>query len=456
MSCDSHGRIRARRIRVLLAGGPGFRAWLWVGVFLAFFVAFRWGTHLVAIDLILSTNASDFFREFQTDSDDLVIGRLRQSVAAGVFSAGISLGEGGWYWSQLGLGGWALTLLPALLRLPEDLAITLMYSAAAGFNALLATAAILMTARVLSRGAAGLVAITLLQPWPVAMAKSIYWMIGLKAVPAVALIVLFSSRRDTPWRMVTVAALSSVIVFLSGYEYLTVVIALQLSVVAYYSLLRGWPMRQTVGSIIGLVLSAVLALALALGLHFVQLMLRMGSPGAALRGLQEVATKRTGVTTLEVEPLLTPSLASSPWEVLATYLAMPILGAPWNVPFVSGLTVTILVVVCAFALLTGFAHREPSIGSTREQALGLAWVVGLLGPVGWFLVARPHSYIHTHINFALWFLPTAPLGMALLWRPLRDGVRGLARDRTTTTWLVLVLTALVVFFLYSIGAMRAQ
>lgn len=425
------------------------------GVFLLFFIAFRWGWHLLVLDRALSTTAfSDFYSGFQNDSDALVIGRLEQNRIDGVLSGGISLGLGGSYTSQVGAGGWALTLIPSLLGLPASTGIWLMYTIIAAMNAVLATAAVWTLRRTLSLGAAVLASAAILQPWSVAMARSIYWMIGLKLLPAVGLIILFRLQKQTRWRVLAISGVTSCLVFLSGYEFLTVVIACQLAVVSYYSVRSKWTLSQTI-AYLGCVLAGVAsAFAAALTLHFTQLLLRLDSAAAALQKIEDTISKRTGATGLDVDPVYAASLASSPSQVLDTYLNMPVFGAPFNLPLVRYFTVATLMALCLVIIVYAFRTRRERPQQLREQGLGLAWIVAIVGPIGWFLLARPHSFIHTHINFALWFLPTVPLGLAILWRPLRDGVVGLGRLPVAVGWILAVTAALAIFYAYSLVSMR--
>ena len=129
--------------------------------------------------------------------------------------------------------------------------------------------------------------------------------------------------------------------------------------------------------------------------------------------LRVVASKRTGATGIAVDDVYRQSLAAEPGQVLDIYLGMPVIGAPYWLPIAHFFTVGALLFVCGIVVLLdyqGGAGTQPS-PAPKSRAMGASWFVALLGPLGWFLLARPHSFIHTHINPAIWFLPTIPMGL---------------------------------------------
>lgn len=430
-------------------------------LFAVFFIAFGWAPHLVLADWLSGSNLSAFHAGFQLDSDALVTGRLQQNSVGGIFSAGMTLGlDGayqnpyGFYVGQFGLGGWLLTLPSTLLGATGWFGIPLMYAIVAAGNALLATAAIGMLARTLSRGAALLAIIALVQPWPSAMAHSIYWMIGLKLLPAAGLIVLFTLNRDSRSRLVGASLVLTLCAALSGYEFITIVIASQMGVITYYAVLRRAAVSDALRLLaLGLV-GSIAGFVLAMCLQVLQLWLKLGSLGSAVEALGGTVSKRTGATGMEVDPVYAASLATSPSKVLETYLSMPVIGSPGALPLFRYFTVVILVAVCCVVIVVGFRGSPTSNPRIRQTAMGAAWFVALLGPLGWFLLARPHSVIHTHINYALWYIPTVPLGFALLWDPIRRGLVGMRHQPLLMIAVLGTVAATLVFFAYSLLSVR--
>ena len=141
-----------------------------------------------------------------------------------------------------------------------------------------------------------MVAIALLQPWSVAMAGSLYWMIGVKLLPSAMLLILLSSRRESVARIITVSFAFSSLAFLSGYEFLTVVAATQFAVVTYFAVLREARVRAAALSIVSVAFGLGSAFMFAISIHVIQLYVRLGDLGLAVTTLETVITKRTGGT----------------------------------------------------------------------------------------------------------------------------------------------------------------
>lgn len=438
------------------------RAVVAVSLFFVFFLAFRYALHFRLMDALLGTNATDFVNTFQTDSDGLVFRRLEQNRMTGIFSGqmGLRMDDtyaqpfGPFYASQFGLGGWLSTLPPTAFGVFGKSGAGVVLTLVAGFNALVASAAVGAVRRTLSGGAAILCVLALLQPWPVAIAHSAYWMIGLKLLPAGALIVVFAQGRGT-WLRVFFAVLGvSTFTFLSGYEFATIVVASSLGVVTYYCIVSQRSLSESISRALAALGGCVGGLFAALVIHFVQLRVRLGGTAAALEAIEDTVAKRTGATNIQVDPIYLESLASNPADVLATYLSIPVVGAPVVLPVVSLFTVAALISVCTTVVILGARGGMMQPLDIRQHAVGIAWAVTLLGPVGWFLVARPHSHLHTHINPALWWLPVIPLGVALLWQPLISGLNGLRAQRVSLVALAAVMLCFGVFFAYSLMSMK--
>ena len=433
-------------------------------VFIALFISFNWAPHLVIVDWLLGSKVnvwhdgfgfSDFHNVFGSESDVLISMRLEQNVEEGMFSSQMLLGSSrDVYTSQTGFGGWILTLPSTLFRSWGWFGVPLMYALVAASNALLATAAVGFVARALSKGAAALVIVALLQPWPSAMAHSTYWMIGLKVLPAAALIALFTYGRDTTLRVLAVSFGFTLLAALSGYEFLTVVVACQLAALTYYAVIRNYKVRQAFLLLLTGFIGAVLGFAAAGLVQILQLWIRLGSLAEGVNSLLYNAAKRTGSTGMQVDPMFAESLSVSPNRVLEIYLGMPIFGSPATLPFIQIFTMVAFLCVCATVILIGLGRSNIDDAQVRESAMGAAWFISLLGPLGWFLLARPHSFIHQFINFALWYIPTIPLGLAILWAPVRGGLAGLWKQPLQVAVIAGTGAAIALFYLYSLVTVR--
>lgn len=423
-------------------------------VFILAFTGFRWGWHLAFIDRLFGSSLFQFFQNFQLDSDLLIANRINESSQFGLFSNGFSLGQNGSYTSQVGFGGWIITFPQAVLHLNFELSLSLAYTFVAVVNACIATLFLYEIRKQLSLGAAVVALIALLQPWPIAISHSVYWFIGMKVLPAVVLAMLLSRTRFRKYFSYSVLTILCTLTFMSGYEYATIVAALIFAVVVFHNIKNRNSTKELLADSIFSLTSLILAFCLALAAQVLQLFIRSGSIRSAIDAVQQIATKRTGATSASVESIYAQSLAASPSQVLETYLPMPLIGAPGSLPIFHYFTVTTLI-ICVGCVLVTVGISGLAINRKRTYlAFGMAWLVSLLGPIGWFLLARPHSYIHTHINFSLWFFPVIPLGLAILWIPIRDGLTNLLKDPGARLVVLFVGLTVVVFYIFSLLTKR--
>lgn len=423
-------------------------AWAWFAIlFVGYFIVFRWYPHVALLDRLVGSDLSFYLGTWALEPNSMVTGRLAQNAVGGVFSEGMSMGLQGSYTRQFGLAGWVITLPSSAVFGFSAAGVGLMVSVVSAFSAAIASGAVLLMRRTLGRCSAVLLGLALLLPWSVAIARSMYWTIGIKLLPAVILIWVMRSQRRSLGRLALWAIVMSGIAALSGYEYFTVVAATQAAVLAYYSIVEKWEVRRTLVWFAGLIGSVLAGFAVALGIHLVQLYLRAGD-FSRIEELQRSALSRTGVGG---DGLVSAADATSvtPASVLDTYLGVPVFGVQQSLPLIQQFTVAALLLATALLVVAGLARVRAAAVIAREQALGIAWFVSLIGPLGWFLLARPHSVMHTFMNVSLWFLPTIPLALALWWPPIRRALGTVRRRPVPWMWIALVAVGLLFSFAYS-------
>jgi hypothetical protein len=369
---------------------------------------------------------SDWFVEtFQLDSDMLVRERIDTNLNFGIFHHIFFLGNQGEYESQIGFGGFFLALPTSLLSklnlLPQNsiyatpidpvfsgnfLGITIAYALVAVLNGALAA---YLTVRIWEKTNLLISLIVmgiLLQPWSLAINGSLYWFMSLKFFPVITLIL---ARRLNFSQFYTffAAFLAFIISFASGYEFATVVVAAFIATDYVLNPERYTSYKKVISRFVFSLLLAASSLISTLTIHLLLLSMIGYSRQAAFDTLSQTVNKRTGVSSLGVQTEYLESLSIPPSWVLKTYLNMPILGAPYKLGLLSAFTVGFLVIIMFFVSLFRFENVNRFLSIE-------AWLICLTGPIGWYLLARPHSAGHTHINFAIWFFPTIPLGLAIL------------------------------------------
>jgi hypothetical protein len=385
------------------------------------------------------------------EDNEHVFNRLIQNQTQGILSAGISLNLEGSYQSQIGLGSWLLTLPATFLGLTGTSARFLTYSLVAVLNASIATTIVSRARRTLSIGATTVVVLLMLQPMILSFAASPFLVIGLRFLPSLWIIRQLSENRLGFRQQVPVHLLLVVLAFSSGYGWVSIVPAMSLAAVGYFAVRNSWSWRQSIRLAGFSLISTVGGLVFTLLIHLVQLGIRYQDLSEGWRRITYALTKRTGSGGgVVADSLLLEALAASPRLVLDWYLSMPAILAPARVPVIGNLTVGILIGVCIFIVLHDLLVCSESNTLRNRQALGIAWVVSLLGPMGWILLFRPTVYIHTHIDGAVWYFPTIPLGALLVWQKFSGAVRR-PTGRTTIYVCVLTAIALVIGALYFVS-----
>lgn len=357
-----------------------------------------------------------------------------------MFSAGISLGLEGSYQSQIGLAGWLVTLPATLFGFTGTVARFSIYTIVAIANAAVATIIVRQVWRSFTVAAAVVVGAMLIQPWMLIFAATPFLFFGIRFVPAMWLAYQLRRGNFSLRALVLMPLLLTVVVFASGYAWATVVVAISAATVAYFAVAQSWSFRKALRICACSLIGSIGGLVVTLILHTAQLAIRFGSLEMGWRQIAYALTKRTGSGGEEVtDPLLIEALAASPRLVLDWYLGMPVLLSPARVPVIGNVTVLALVAVCAFIVLHDLLVKPESPGLVQRQAIGVAWVISLLGPIGWILLFRPTVYIHTHIDGAVWYMPTIPLGALLIWLKFS----GAERSVTTRTKVYIVMMLVV-------------
>ena len=246
----------------------------------------------------------------------------------------------------------------------------------------------------------------MLQPWSLAINGSIYWFMSIKFLPAITLILVRKFTLSKHYSRFIIF-LAFVIAFASVYEFATVVVVDYIATDYVLNPNRYKSYKRVITSICFSLLFSIISLISTLTIHLMLLSMKGVSLNSAFDSLTQTINKRTGASKVAVPVEYLDSLSVSPIWVLKTYLDMPIFGAPYKLGLLNTFTVAFLVI--AIFLLSLYKFENVNRFFTVE-----VWLICLSGPIAWYLLARPHSAGHTHIDFALWYLPTLPLGFAII------------------------------------------
>ena len=392
-------------------------------IFVSVFSAFKWGWPILILNKFFPYESTgtlfDWFSNWQSDSDALVTARLLQNYTTGAFSYFGLLGYEGSYLSQFGFGSNILTLIPFYLGLPFEYGLILIKIIVIFVNSIFWTILGFFLYKKFGYVSLFFFLVGLFQPWSLVANQSTYWFISLKLYPMIFLYLVQAKSTSTHRRRLNnlLYGCSLVVSILSGYEFITITLAVLFAVFFHSQLTTGGLKRAQILSFSKMTVTLLSSMALGLFLHFLQLTLFLGDTKLSLDYLSSRMNGRIIGDFNSNEPGIAASASISPKFILGKYLEMPLFGAPSNLPIFRSFTV--LVFICIFLLLFLFFRIRNNLDKGIERNLeirnALVFVLlTLMGPLFWYLFAAPHSYIHFHINFILWFLPFIPLALALI------------------------------------------
>lgn len=235
-------------------------------------------------------------------------------------------------------------------------------------------------------------------PWLTVSARNLYWATWLLLLPALTMLLLLRYEHVKNKYSGTLAFfLALVTVFLrcgAGYEFVSCVLVCMELPFIYYAVKNSWSVKKFVTRAVISGVGGVAGFCAAVVVNLVQCKMLVGDFGTAVELMLENISKRTGAFGIEqTNELIIASLEVSPLTVINTYLFS-------GEPVLFSFTMSEIV---AFFLVMLCVHITTKKGS---RAAYIASAVSFIGPLSWMVLAKGHSYIHCHINYILWSVPT--------------------------------------------------
>lgn len=279
-------------------------------------------------------------------------------------------------------------------------------------------------------------------PWLVTAAHSPFWVTWSWYLPIVFTLGYLLARRS--WLRIayaSAAVLAFAFRFGSGYEFLTnfALFAASMPILAKIfskesSGIRNW--RSTLVESVRCFAFAVGGFLIAFTAHAI-----LRGSGNALAGAVDIfkmdVLRRTyGGSGEFSDPLIQASLQASPLKVLWTYIF------DWRTDFFSvgyGSPFTITFgPESPWALLAGSAGIALILwikGNSNWRAFAQLLGVGAAVSLCWYILGKGHSFIHTHVNFVLWYLMLAPVIVFITFNGVFIMFRDVTSRRRTQTLL---------------------
>lgn len=370
------------------------------------------------------------FDSFQQDSEALVLGTI-EAYQAGAYSIqpgyslgayhpaenGVSPGTFSPYRSQYGLQGAVFAFLSKYIGI-ETMHLLCSFS--------LAVLEMLIVCLVWHKYdwlLAGVFYGTfLLSPWITNFARNLYWVEFTWFIPMAA--GLFCAwkidNRKCRFLCYVMAFLSMLIKSLCGYEYVSTImmgIIQFLLVDLLLALMEKERKKSAVlfRTIVGLGIAAIVGFALAIAFHAY-----FKGDGSITYGIEriikdDVLRRTNGGNAFDYGEVYIASLDCSVWSVLCKYFR-------WNMQIITGLNGNLFPLLCIAPLVVFCTDYWKKKLYVQDVFL---YFITFLTSISWFVLAKAHSDIHTHMNYVLWYFGFVQICLYVILKKLlhlRDGM----------------------------------
>lgn len=367
------------------------------------------------------------FTDFQLDSENLVTAVI-QADRAGAQVDAVQYGLGYYdastkdfspYLSQYGLQG-KVFRYAARIFAPGD-PVPALHFLCSLFTAMTFMALVILLRRRYNTLFAGCFYVTFwLSPWVVNFARNLYWVEFTWFLPMLVGLICAIKIDSKKYRIISyVAAFVTIAIkSLCGYEYITTVMMGMLLFLGM-DLVVAWVQKdkEKAKRIFG---TAVIMGLLALAGFFTAILIHgaIRGDGSLLQGIQaiwekDVMRRTLGGNAANFDAVYAESLNASIPQVLKMYFnfsTVLIAGIPGSIFPYFCLTVVIIFIW--------------NIRAKKMEYADLAgFVIALLTSISWFALAKAHSFIHTHMNFVLWYFGFIQIGFYVILKQICNGVQ---------------------------------
>lgn len=378
------------------------------------------------------------FGQFQKDSESLVIGKLALSEREGIFyESGLTGTYGTFettdqyaiyenhktakkenyttYLSQIGGQAILFSLIDKISPLSNKNNLILFYLITAGLTSLLFTLFLKWTHKQF-----GLVTsiITLLliimSYWIIIFSKNIWWSLWSFYLPFVAMLWYFEKNKATRFPLIKIGVVSCLLLFtkcfFTGYEYITTTLVMFIMPFVFYGILEKWNFTTFLKKVISATFGALFGILFSLFLLLFQLSHLNSQKINGWNYILETFSRRSYDNPDKyIDPIYNQSMRSSVWDVLFTYFK----GNEFVFKYHNlNLTVSFFQCICILLIVTIFILIKYKTQKTLALITTL-WI-SILAPISWFVIFKSHSFIHTHMNFIVWYMPFMLLGYVLI------------------------------------------
>ncbi len=388
---------------------------------------------------------STYYEEWQTRYDRLVIARLVKTRQEGFFSAGGLLGLGdvtNWsyetrtnkhqyktylengefqtyisYRSNPGLQGILYGILDKIPVIPPKQKLQLFRGLTALASAMVFALGAAVAARELGLLAGLLVLLSaFFSDWLILPAGSIFynlWAFYLPAIFAAYLLTRGVKKGEYPAALIHWGLFGCMLIkiFFSGFELITTALIMATVPFIHFAVLYKCPWKEFLMRMIKVVGVLMAGIVMGLCVLAIQIAVMEHNFLGAMSYLRYTVDRRITGSSENYVSVLADSMNASVFTVIGKYLSanamtIPLPQATINIAYWQLIAVFLFMTVVLYL-------RGRLKGNVKNVALvGTTWY-SILAPLSWYVIFKPHSYIHTHIYPMAWEMPFVPLGFAL-------------------------------------------
>lgn len=378
------------------------------------------------------------FGEFQKDSESIVIGKLAVSQREGIFYESGLTGTYGsllttnqydiytnnkavkkenytTYLSQIGGQGIFFSFIDKLSPLSNENNLKLFYLITAGLTSLIFT---LFLKWVVQQFGLVTSIITLLliisSYWIIIFSKNIWWSLWSFYLPFILILRYFEKNRTSKISFIKIGVISSGLLFVkcffTGYEYITTTLIMFMMPIIFYSLSDNWSLLKFLKIAFSAAFGAIIGIIISILVLLFQLSHLNSQKINGWNYLLETFTRRSyDKPNKYLDPVYNQSMKSSIWEVLKIYFnGNQFVFKSHNF----NLSISFFQCICVLIIATLFIVLK--YNTKKNIALTITLWVSILAPLSWFVIFKSHSFIHTHMNFIVWYMPFMLFGFVLI------------------------------------------
>ena len=259
-----------------------------------------------------------------------------------------------------------------------------------------------------------------LSPWIVNFARNLYWVEFTWFIPMAVGLACSIKVQSEKWRIgcYVTAFISIVGKCLCGYEYISVVMMGLVSFIFVDLLMavvkkdyRTATMLFKTTFILGAV--ALMGFMVAICIH-AQLK-GNGNIAAGIKSIieEDVLRRTNGADLNEFNPIYWSSMNASVWETYCKYFH-------FSTEIIVGITGNLFPLLCIIPIVI-FIYEFKNKKNDFQSVF--MYIFFFLTSISWFCLAKSHSYIHTHINFVMWYFGFVQICFYVIVSRIVDAIR---------------------------------